>query len=138
MLITNINTNTDMLYYATYRLDAGLNVQMVALLKNTATEKGFRAKVVGATATPSSDINGRAGFVLTGGTIEEATDSGTAAGSFASFYVADGSEDSAASKLGLAVGLVVGLTVVLSLPFACFLLRAQDAAASSTAAKIEA
>lgn len=119
------------LYYAKYRMDAGLNTQMEALLKNTATEKGFRAKVVGATTTPLNDINGRAGFVLSGGTIEEAADSGTAAGSFASFYTADGSEGSPSANLGLAIGIVVGVTLALGVPFTVCMLRAHDAAASS-------
>ena len=85
-------------------MDAGLNSQMEALLKNTATEKGFRAKVVGATATASDDINGRAGFILSGGTIEEAGNSGTAAGSFGSFYSSAESEN-ASSKTGTSVGI---------------------------------
>jgi len=117
-----------LLYYAKYRLDAGLNSQMEALLKSTATTKGFRAKVTGATAAPSSDINGRAGFVLSGGTVEEAADSGLPAGSFAAFYE---SEDGVQTKHALVAGLAIGLTLVLGIPLAVCMLRAQDAAASS-------
>jgi hypothetical protein len=60
------------IHYAKYRLDDGLNAQMEALLEATTTLKGFRATVVGAMATPSDNINGRAGFMLSGGTVVEA------------------------------------------------------------------
>ena len=72
-----------LIYYAEYRLDPGLNAALELVLKDTATVAGFRATISGATATASSNINGKAGFVLSGGTIVEAVDSGTAAGSFA-------------------------------------------------------
>ena len=71
-ILDSVGTDLDgtQLYLAKWSLDAGLNAQMEALLKSTATVRAFRATIIGATQTPQK-LNGFDGYLLSGGTIVE-------------------------------------------------------------------
>ena len=121
------------IYYAEYRLDAGLNSQMEALLKDSTTVAGFRATITGATQTPSNDINGRAGFMLSGGIVAESADSGTAAGSFGENYVADAGAGALSFPVSIVAGITAGVTLVVGIPLSVYLVKAGASSEKVTA-----
>ena len=60
-----------MVWCANRRVALPLSSLKEVLLSATSTVAGFRAIITGTTAAPSNDVNGRDGFVLSGGTVVE-------------------------------------------------------------------